>query len=168
MSIGVSKIAMFGGGGIGAGSETFNSSGTFAAPAGLSLATISGRGGSGNGGNPGTAGGAGHGGPGGAGGLSAHYTPACGYQCIRPGGSGGAGSPVRGYGAAGNPGSTGVTTTAFGNNWAGGNAGTGGSAGNPGGAGTSTTFNCVPITGGSNYSVTVGPGGFVNASWNAQ
>ena len=56
MSAGTSKIAMFGGGGVAAGSETFNSSGTFAAPDGVSTVNLNARGGSGNPGNPGNAG----------------------------------------------------------------------------------------------------------------
>jgi hypothetical protein len=68
MAIGTSKIGVLGGGGIPAGSQTFNSPGTFSAPVGLSKVTISGRGGSGNSGNAGASGNSGNPGNGGAGG----------------------------------------------------------------------------------------------------
>ena len=71
MAIGTSKIGVLGGGGIPAGTQTFNSPGTFSAPLGLSKVTVSGRGGSGNSGsagNPGNSGNAGQNASGGGGG----------------------------------------------------------------------------------------------------
>ena len=46
-----------------------------------------------------------------------------------------------------------------------------GGAGNPGNAGAAanpTTFNAVPVVGGTSYPVTVASGGQVNISWNPQ
>ena len=66
MAIGTSKITMFGGaGGVPAGSQTFNASGTFNAPPGLSTVNLNARGGSGNPGAPGNPGNPGMGGSGG-------------------------------------------------------------------------------------------------------
>lgn len=58
----------------------------------------------------------------------------------------------------------------------GGGGGGRGGLGNPGGCGgtggaapAATTYNCVPVTGGSSYPITVqGGGGYVNVSWNPQ
>ena len=68
MPAGTPKISMFGAGGVAAGNQTFNSSGTFTAPAGVSKVYLNARGGSGNpgnAGNPGNPAGGGYGGPGG-------------------------------------------------------------------------------------------------------
>jgi hypothetical protein len=61
MPTGTTRVTLFGGsGGIPAGSQTFNTSGTFSAPVGLRTANLSARGGSGNPGNPGNPGNAGN------------------------------------------------------------------------------------------------------------
>ena len=95
MAIGTSKIGVLGGGGIPAGTETFNASGTFSAPVGLSKVTIVGKGGTGNAGNPGNTGNAGNGGSGGGGGFTVEYAycPCCGYVPggVAPGGPAGNG-----------------------------------------------------------------------------
>jgi hypothetical protein len=50
-----------------------------------------------------------------------------------------------------------------------GGAGTGGNPGNPGNTGTTLPAqNCIVVTGGSSYPVTVGSGGFVTIAWNPQ
>ena len=64
MPIGTSKVGVLGGGVAPGGSETFNSSGTFCAPPGISVVNLSGTGGAGGAGGPGNAGVAGAGGAG--------------------------------------------------------------------------------------------------------
>lgn len=68
MPIGTSKLSLGGKAIVLAGSQTFNTSGTFSAPIGLTKVSITGTGGTGNSGNPGNAGNAGAGGSGGGGG----------------------------------------------------------------------------------------------------
>ena len=74
MAIGTSKIGVLGGGGVAAGSQTFNAPATYAIPSGVSKVNIVGRGATGNAGNSGNAGNQGRGGNGGAGGtVSGNY-----------------------------------------------------------------------------------------------
>lgn len=74
------------------------------------------------------------------------------------GGGGGPGGMPRGGGGGGGGGRGNA-----------GNAGGTGGAGNAGSAGTPVTYNCVPVTPGSPYPITVGsPGGQVVISWNPQ
>jgi hypothetical protein len=50
-----------------------------------------------------------------------------------------------------------------------GGAANSGSPGNPGNPGTTSTFNAVPVVGGTSYPITRGAAtGFVNISWNPQ
>lgn len=121
--------------------------------------------------------------PGGAGGT-------CG------GGSGGAGgylNCVGGGSTPGNPGSPGgnanigragggggggssslsntsnIATASGGGGGSRGNAGNPGNPGNPGSAANPSTTNCIPVTPGGSYPITVGsPGGQVTISWNTQ
>jgi len=152
MPIGTGKGSLFGGGvSVEAGSQTFNSPGTFTVPPGLTKVSICGRGGSGNSGTSGGDGPSGAGGSGGHGGALT-FTP-CGTPgyfpaantATKPGSSGGAGGNAHfapSGGAAGNAGTpTSVFCTTVGNTGTGGTAGTGGhgaNAGNPGGAGPTT------------------------------
>jgi len=68
MAIGTSKIGVLGGG-VDAGSTTFNASGTFSVPPGVTKVYITGKGGAGNPGNSGTSGNTGTSGNDGAGGA---------------------------------------------------------------------------------------------------
>ena len=70
MPIGTSKSGLLGAGVVPGGSETFNSSGTFTAPAGVTTVNLSGYGAPGNAGASGNAGSPGAGGAGGAGGIN--------------------------------------------------------------------------------------------------
>ena len=65
MPIGSSKAGVLGAGVVPGGSETFNSSGTFSVPVGVTCVSVTGLGGTGNAGNAGQPGGAGGGGSGG-------------------------------------------------------------------------------------------------------
>lgn len=152
MPIGTGKGSLFGGGvSIEAGSQTFNSSGTFTVPPGLTKVNLTGKGGKGNDGTSGGGGPSGAGGAGGAGGAST-FTP-CGNpnyflpsqitsRAGSPGGAGGAAYALPSSGAAGNSGTaTTVFCTTVGNTGTGGTGGTGGhgaNAGSPGGAGNSS------------------------------
>ena len=50
-----------------------------------------------------------------------------------------------------------------------GNAGNAGTAGNPGSAASPSTHNCLSVSPGGSYPITVGsPGGQVKISWNPQ
>ena len=62
MPIGSSKAGVLGAGVVPGGSETFNSSGTFSVPVGVTCVSVTGLGGTGNAGNAGQPGGAGGGG----------------------------------------------------------------------------------------------------------
>jgi hypothetical protein len=75
------------------------------------------------------------------------------------GGGGGGGGGVCYFSIAGGQGAGGGGSGSCGNS---------GSAGNPGSAGTPSTFNAVPVSPGTNYSITVGSGGQANISWNPQ
>lgn len=142
MPIGTSKVGLFGGRiPIPAGSQTFNSPGTFVVPEGLEIVTVSGNGSSGNPGNPG---GAGTGGCSGAGGSAGTLYNACpiapnqnwNYNPgldVKPGGA--SRQAPGGPGLSGNPGNAGATTSALGQTFTNGNGGTGGNAGNPGASG---------------------------------
>ncbi len=146
MPIGTGKGNLFGGGvSIEAGSQTFNSPGTFTVPPGLTTVSITGRGGSGNDGTPGGAGPSGAGGAGGTGGLATfptynpvqYFAPPNYYSS--PGKSGGAGGNAHFAPSGGAAGNAGTATSVFGHNvgntGTGGTGGTGGFKGNAGGAG---------------------------------
>ena len=66
MPIGTSKVGVLGAGTVPGGSETFNSSGTFCVPSGVTSVNVTGTGGAGNPGNAGNPGGTGIGGGGGS------------------------------------------------------------------------------------------------------
>ena len=87
MPIGVSKTVIFGKGGAEAGTQTFNTSGTFTVPSGVSIVSITGVGGTGTSGNSGGTGnsGTGGGGQGGGGGNAGNAG--------NPGNAGSAASP---------------------------------------------------------------------------
>lgn len=85
------------------------------------------------------------------------------------------GVPGNAWWRAGAGGGAGVSGPAFGAGGGGGggrgnvgNAGGAGGAGGTGAAGTPTTFNCVPVTPGCSYPITVACGGSVTISWNPQ
>jgi hypothetical protein len=77
MPIGTSKIGVLGAGTVPGGCQTFNSSGTFSVPPGVTKINITGRGSTGNPGNPGNSGNSGNIGYGGGGGGGG-----AGYACI--------------------------------------------------------------------------------------
>ena len=141
MAIGSSKIGILGGISIVPGGvQVFNSSGTFTVPAGVTKLNIKGTGGTGGAGNGGGAGGTGSSG-------------------FAGGGGGGGGGNARmcydqennffSYKGTGSPGNA-------------------GSAGNAGGAGTTATFNCITVTAGGSYPISVGSGGTANVFWSPQ
>lgn len=144
MPIGSSKVGLFGGKPIvPAGSETFNSPGTFVVPEGLEIVTVSGNGSTGNAGNPGGAGTGGFSGAGGSAGTLTNNDPFAPNQNwnynpgldVKPGGTGR--QAPGGPGLSGNPGNAGATTSALGQTFTNGNSGNGGTAGNPGASGNS-------------------------------
>ena len=126
MPIGSSKVGVMGAGLTPGGSETFNTSGTFVVPTGISEVSVTGLGGTGNPGSPGNPGVYGSGGSG-------------GYAVS--GGGAGAGAP-RVDGNSGTAGNPGTASTALGLTFPGGSGGSGGSGGlggpggNPGGSGS--------------------------------
>jgi hypothetical protein len=102
------------------------------------------------------------GGGGGGGGIVQLYTGfpvASSPNMLRVAAGGGGGG---GRGNLGNPGNSG----AAGNPGPAGNPGNAGAAGNPGAAANPTSFNCVPVTPGASYPVTVN--GQLIVSWNPQ
>ena len=150
MPIGTSKIGLMGAGIAPGGSETFNSTGTFCAPPGISLVNVTGLGGEGGDGGTGNAGGPG---VGGSGGNSPSRTGP-GYG--QPGLAGGSGfiGPGDGPGNPGFSGSPGAASTVFclnlpgGIGGAGGAGGSSGTAGNNGGTGLILTGNgFLPLNG---------------------
>lgn len=172
MAIGSSKIGVLGGGGVPAGSQTFNASGTFTVPSGVSKVNITGVGGSGNAGNPGNSGNPGHGGGGGGGGgaqFVRNYTVPCpesgpyiAQQALATGSAAGRGGwhPQLGYcsqntaytgnsGTAGSPGSAGSagqSSSGLSKTFTGGNAGGAGNAGTAGSGGGGGTQAFTTIT----------------------
>ena len=97
MPIGTTKVGLFGGKPfVPAGSETFNSSGTFTAAEGLEIVTVARSGSAGSAGNSGNSGNGGAGGSGGAGGQA----PGAGAGANAGNGGGTPGAT----GSAGNPG----------------------------------------------------------------
>ena len=140
MPIGTSKVGLFGGVSVEAGSQTFNSPGTFTVVPGLTKVSLSGRGGSGNAGNPGTgaSGAGGQGGYGGGGspaspwGLPSTNFPSSDNNPVnktynKPASLGASGGVPAGNPSGGTAGNPGTQTSVFGVNV--GNIGTGGSAG---------------------------------------
>lgn len=158
MPAGTPKVNLFGGKSIvPGGSQTFNASGTFTVPAGVTKVNMTGRGTAGNPGNCGNPGGSGGGGTGGCGGARLFFTwcqtpcPGWGYYVGPPPtgcgwtyGTGGAGGGYGYPGNPGNPGNPGIASTGLsrtfpgsnfvGNGGAGGSVGWRGSPGNPGGS----------------------------------
>lgn len=177
MAIGTSKIG-FGSGGVAGGSTTFNSSGTFTVPTGVTKVSITGVGGTGNPGNPGGPGTPGGGGSGGTGGYTAAYCWKmcphgwCGhYQTVSYlGGTGGGGGGTTGSGGThGQPGNAGQPSTGLSYTFPGGAAGSGGVVGNPGQPGqpgspgqSRQDYHHGPSAG-TNYSGSQGYGGHSNA-----
>lgn len=115
MAIGSGKAGLLGAGTVPGGTQTFNASGTFTAPPGVSKVNLVGKGGPGNAGNSGSAGNPGAGASGGSGGTLTDYLwnncngsynvfirPGC---AVSSGGNGGAGSGSSGN--AGTPGNAG-------------------------------------------------------------
>ena len=77
MPIGTSKIGVLGAGTVPGGCQTFNASGTFSVPPGVSKVNITGKGGTGNPGNAGNAGNSGNSGNGGAAGAGGTSVRPC-------------------------------------------------------------------------------------------
>ena len=94
MPIGAGKAGVLGAGLVPGGSETFNSSGTYTVPAGVTKVNVTGVGAAGTAGNPGNAGGAGPGGAGGSGGHARSCPSGCivNYPNIGTGYAGGTGA----------------------------------------------------------------------------
>ena len=139
MAIGTSKIGVLGGG-VAAGSQTFNAPGNYT-PVGVSVVSIVGKGGAGNAGNSGNAGvNPGTGGGGGAGGGT---KPPTGWRTTGgvggnvPGGGNGGPAP---YGSPSSPGNAG-------------NSGTGGNAGSAGSAGTASTAISLTFAGAKAFAI---------------
>lgn len=84
----------------------------------------------------------------------------------RAGGGGGA-SGCQGLGGGGGGGGRGNLGNPGGSGGAGGPAPAGG-AGGSGGLGTPATYNCIAVTPGGSYPISVGPGGQIVVSWNTQ
>ena len=151
MPIGSSKAGVLGAGTVPGGSETFNSSGTFSVPTGVSVVSVTAKGGNGAAGNTGNSGNAGNGGGGGGGGIAASSSNPCGsgYSTCYAGrnagdghgtpgsnGTGGNNSNLNGFpgnagntgnsGSAGSTGAAGGTTSGLRLNFVGGNGGTAG------------------------------------------
>lgn len=169
MPIGTSRIGVLGAGVVPGGCQTFNASGTFTVPPGVSKVNITGKGGTGNPGNAGNSGNPGNPGTGGGGGGSGasirtgfNCGPTNDFICGNAGGyaykSGCStnqfpgllpnASPIVAAGGnggpgpnngPGNPGSAGAS----------GNAGNAGSAGNPGNTGNTSSGLCKNFTGGA-------------------
>lgn len=189
MPIGTSKIGVLGGKiPVPAGSQTFNSPGTFTAVTGLKKVTITGKGGAGTGGCAGNPGNPGAGGGGGYGGDASQvfwyppYYDCCGnpqpgyyigygsnYSNSTSGGSAYpnnyAAGPSGNAGSGGGSGSAGSASTGLCKTFPGGNAGNpgtagnGGSGGNKGGTGGSVTFACGGPYGGFHKCGYAGAGG---------
>lgn len=163
MPVGTSKIGLLGGQ-VPGGSQTFNSTGTFVVPPGVTKISVTGRGGTGNPGNPGNAGNPGNIGLGGTGGGAGGSTTA--FNCefssnIFSGGGGGqttnfigltplpAGNSNTNGGNAGTsnrlnaatPGNPGSTAP-------GGDAGSSGNSGNPGSPGNPSSAFSLTFPGG--------------------
>lgn len=79
MPIGTSKLGVLGAGVVPGGTQTFNASGTFSVPPGVSKVSITGKGGTGNPGNAGNPGNPGNQGTGGGGGASGGVNYPYGY-----------------------------------------------------------------------------------------
>ena len=169
MPIGTSKIGVLGAGTVPGGTQTFNASGTFSVPPGVTRVNITGRGGSGNSGNLGNSGNPGNPGTGAGGGGGGGPPVLQGSSWINgpatPGGHAFRNSPFvqafcpSNYSVGGNSGNAGCAfcgpaignTGATGTSGISGNAGTGGTGGNPGNAGNSSS--------GLNYTFPAGNGG---------
>ena len=137
MPTGTTKVTIMGGAVLTpGGTQTFNTSGTWTAPVGITTVNLTGKGGAGNAGNAGNGGGGGSGGGGGGGG---------------PGGPGVHSSALGGTGGGGGGGGSG--------------SGNPGSPGNPGSAGNPSTFNAVTVVSGTSYPVSIASGGQVIVSW---
>lgn len=145
MPVGTGKIGLFGGVSkpiVQAGSQIFNSPGTFQVPEGLEVVSLTGVGSTSNAGNPGNPGGSGPGGAGGPGGFLTWPSNWNGSNASNPNDNAGvgcgqvpnaAGNPP---GGPGNPGNPGGPTSVFGLNWTGGAVGNGGAGGVNGFVGT--------------------------------